>query len=254
MKSFAKASLWLLLTALMLAVVGCDTNPTPPQPFSVERQTCILKHINFYDMDEFDASITIDVPVNAPKALTDSITVFINKNLYAYFEYGDEIHIPYQNVYSIDLSLIAEHYWDAYRSFYEERELATHWLDLNLVAQTDTYVTYEEVWAFRGEGIHEGYHWTTFAKEDGHRLKEVISNENMTRFFEDNPDLTSSDILSEMQRSLSEGYNNFAAGLLSDSLTFVYVWGGGHDEIETFDLNIVKPYLSKEAQKLVSGK
>lgn len=255
MKTIAKASLWLLFTGVIVALlsVGCGTNRKATKPFVVERQICPMKHIVIEFLDEFDATINIDYPVNAPKKLTDSITAFINKTLYAYFEDGDEIHIPYQNVYSTDLPHIAEHYWNAYRSFYEKNDPSTHWLDMNLVAQTDTYITYQVIWAFRGEGVHEGYQWTTFVMEDGHRLKEVISNENMTRFFEDNPDLTSSGILSEMQRSLLEGYGSFETGLLNDSLAFVYVWGGGHDDIETYDLKVIKPYLSKEAQKLVSG-
>ena len=255
MKNLAKSSTWLLFTGAMMALlsVACTTSRKVSQPFAVERQTCILKHINFYDIDEFDASITIDVPINAPKHLTDSLTALINKNLYELFEYGDEIHIPYQNVYSPDLSHIADRYWEAYRSFYDERDFSTHWLDMLLVAQTDTYITYEEVWAFRGEGIHEGYHWTTFAKNDGHRLKEEISNENLLRFFEDYPELSDSDIVDAILRNLSAGFDFCETGLLNDSLAFVYVWGGGHDEIETYDLKTIKPYLSEEAQKLVSG-
>ncbi len=256
MKNLAKASLWLFLTGMMASLlsVSCTSNRmTDNKPFAVERQICPLKHINFFDFDEFDATIYIDYPVNAPKKLTDSVTAFINENLYEYFEDGDEIHIPYQNVYSTDLPHIAEHYWDAYRSFYDKNDLTYHWLDMNLVAQTDTYITYEVVRSFKGEGVHEFRRWTTFVKNDSHRLKEVISNENLLRFYEDYPELMGSENLYELQRCISEGYDGCVKGLLSDSLACVFLDNTGHEDIDLYDLKVIKPYLSKEARKLVSG-
>lgn len=256
MKTISKASLWLLLTGVLIVLlsVGCGTSrKTTKNSFAVERQICPMKHINFLDFDEFDATIYIDYPVNAPKKLTDSVTAFINENLYAYFEYRDKIHIPYQNVYSTDLSCIAEHYWDAYRSFYDQQDPEFHWLDMNLVAQTDTYITYEVVWSFRGEGVHEFRHWTTFVRKDGHRLKEVISEENLLRFYEDYPDLTVSGSITELQQFVSEGIDLCEKGLLSDSLACIFLDNTGHEDIDLYDLKLLKPYLSKEAQKLVSG-
>lgn len=254
MKNLAKASLWLLLTGVIVVLsVGCGANRKAAKPLAVERQICPLKHIVIEHLDEFDATISYDYPVNAPKCLTDSITEFFNRNLYDYFEDGTEIHVPYQNVYSTDLPHIAERYWNAYKSFYEDNDLSTHWLDMNMVAQTDTYITYQAIWAFRGEGVHEGYEWITFVKNDGHRLNEVISDENLLRFFEDYPELSYSDIMDAIRRNLSAGFSFCETGLLNDSLAFVYEWAGGHNDIEKYDLNIIKPYLSKEAQKLVSG-
>ena len=256
MKTLAKANLYLLLVGVMLVVLssGCETSKKSiNQPYLVAHQTCPLKHIVIENLDEFDATINIDYPVNASKKMTDSVTAFINNTLYDYFEYGDEIHIPYQNVYSTDLPHITQNYWNAYKSFYEERDLSTHWLDINLVAQTETYITYQVIWAFRGEGVHEGYEWVTFAKNDGHRLKEEISNENLLRFFEDYPELSDDDIVDAMRSNLSAGFCFCETGLLNDSLAFVYEWGAGHDDIEIYDLKIVKPYLSKEAQKLIEG-
>ena len=53
--------------------------------------TNVLSFANI-DFDEFDMAITIDIPVNAPKVLDDSITVFLNERLYQYFDDGEEIH------------------------------------------------------------------------------------------------------------------------------------------------------------------
>ncbi len=260
MKTILKASLRLILAGMMmtLLLVGCGTSrKTVNTPFAVERKDCPMKHI-IHVLDEFDATIFMDYPVNAPKQLTDSITAFINETLYSYFEYDDhenQFHIPYQNVYSTNLPHIAEHYWDAYRSFYDQLDPIYHWLDMNIVAQTDTYITYEVIFSFRGEGIHEFRQWTTFVKKDGHRLKEVISNENLLRFYDDYPELVRNGSPYELQRAISEGYECklCVKGLLGDSLACVFLDGTGHEDIDLYDLKLLKPYLSKEAQKLVSG-
>ena len=145
MKSAKKLGLLLIAGMIMLMPTGCGTNrETANKPFEVKRQSCPMKHI-VHVLDEFDATIFMDYPVNAPKQLTDSITAYINETLYTYFEYDgyeNVIHIPYQNVYSTDLPRIAKHYWDAYKSFYDQHDPVYHWLDMNIVAQTDTYITY----------------------------------------------------------------------------------------------------------------
>lgn len=255
MKHLKRFLLFAILPCLLSVAVamGCSSNrKTTGTSFAVERQVCTMKHVVIDDLAEFDTSITIEVPVNAPKRLTDSITAYINEVLYEYFDDDYKTRIPYENVYSTDLTHIAEHYWDAYKSFYEETDPSTHWLDLLLVAQTDTYVTYEKVRAFRGEGIHEFRSWTTFVKKDGHRLKKVMRNGDMQRFLEENPEMTGGN------RGLIPDDDSYRAdfcdyGLLKDSLAFQFVTGTGHDDVDLYDLRAVKPYLPKEVQELVSA-
>ena len=245
-------NLWLITLCFMVVLIeaGCASNREVSQPV-VETQTCVLKHVNFYDLDEYDMAITIDIPANIPPMLTDSITAFINERLYDYFDNGEDIHLPYKSVYTSDLRHLANHYWNSYRSFYDERNPDFDWLDLNLVAQTDSYVTYEAVNAFRGEGIHEFREWVTFVKEDGHRLKEAISCEDMKRLCVDHPELVDDGILCDIQYRQAEGYGvMYEVGLLNDSLAFMYVWGNtGHDDVYKYDMRIIKPYLSEEARK-----
>lgn len=256
MKNTKKINLQLIMSCFMavLLVAGCTSNRKVSQP-AVETQTCILKHVNFYDLDEYDMAITIDIPVNIPRVLADSITAFLNERLYQYFDNGEDIHLPYKSVYTSDLQHLANHYWDAYRSFYDERDPEFDWLDLKLVAITASYVTYEAVNAFRGEGIHEFREWVTFIKEDGHRLKEAISCEDMKRLCEEHPELVDDDILCDVKYRQTEGYGvMYEVGLLNDSLAFMYVWGNtGHDEVYKYDMRMVEPYLSEEARKLVSS-
>ena len=243
MKYTKKYQLLLIVSCLVAAFLttACSSHRKSVEPFTVEKEVCFLEHVNFWDIDEFDLTVTVDVPVNAPKTLTDSITAFLNERLYEYFDGISESHPSYESVYSSDLAHLAEHYRDAFQPLQPEYS----WHDLYLVAQTDTYITYEEVWSFRGEGIHESYEWTTFVKEDGRRLKKVISKTDLERFFEDYPELEGSD-MGDYESAIS-------TGLLEDSLAFVYAWGGGHDDIYYYDLHLIKPYLSEEAQKLVSA-
>ncbi len=257
MKNAKKPDLLIMVlfqTWVFLAL-GCSSNLKTANPLVVETQTCILKHVNFYDLDEFDMAITIDIPVNAPKVLADSITAFLNERLYQYFDNGEKIHIPYESVYSTDLQHLADHYWDTYRSFYDQQDPDYHWLFLNLVAQTDTYITYEFVKAFRGEGVHEFRNWITFFKKDGRQLKEAIGFENMMRFYEDYPELMEYGVWCDAQYLLADGndIDMYEAGLLNDSLAFMYVWDNtDYNDVFKYDMRIIEPYLSEEAQKLVS--
>lgn len=257
-----KTSLRLVLVGLTMAflVAGCTTpRETSDSCFAVKRSSCFLMHFAYYEPDDSDMYINIDIPVKGPKALTDSITVFFNEQLYCLFDNGEDRHLPYEKVYSANLSDLAMHYWQAYRPFYgKDAPYITpfvHWFELKMVAQTDTYVTYEIVSGFMGEGPEESRHWTTFVKKDGHRVKEVISSQNMLRFMEDYPEMKASGIWCNTQRYKEEGYEIFLnnVGLLADSLAFQYFWSMGIYEDNQYPLTVIKPYLSEEAQELLSG-
>jgi len=83
---------------------------------------------------------------------------------------------------------LMEHYRDAYSPFFladsaDQHEFLSDCLAMNLVAQSNTYVTYEVDWIFFGEGNEAAKEWVTFVLADGHRLKEIISNKNMLWFY-----------------------------------------------------------------------
>lgn len=257
-----KTSLWLVLSGLTMAflVAGCTTTrETSDSYVAVKRSSCFLMHFAYYEPDDSDMYINIDIPVKGPKALTDSITVFFNEQLYCLFDNGEDRHLPYEKVYSNNLSDLAMHYWQTYRPFYgKDAPYITpfvHWFELKMVAQTDTYVTYEIVSGFMGEGPEESRYWTTFVKKDGHRVKEVISSQNMLRFMEDYPEMKASEIWCNTQRYKKEGYEIFLnnVGLLADSLAFQYFWAMGIYEDIQYPLTVIKPYLSEEAQESLSG-
>jgi hypothetical protein len=238
-----------------LLVTGCASDR---DAIKVERHSCFLMHFSYYEPDDSDMEIFIDIPVNAPKALTDSITSFLNEELYCLFENGDDRHLPYEKVFSTDLPNLANHYWDAYRSFYGADDPYitefVHWFELNLVAQTDTYLTYEVVCGFIGEGPEESRSWTTFVKKDGRRLKEVVNDENMLRFYKDNPEFRNESVWEYVEWVMSEGYDprlGSSVGLLNDSVAHQYMFAPGIYEDIKYPLEVIKPYLSEEAQQLV---
>ena len=123
-----------------------------------------------------------------------------------------------------------------------------------MVAQTASYVTYEIVNVFFGEGLEEARSWVTFAKSDGHRVQDVITTESMILFYQENPDERDNDVWGHIQYKLdnNEMIHLDNVGLLNDSLAFQFIWNVGIYEDFKYDLATIKPYLSREAQKLIS--
>lgn len=252
-----KNTAFFVVSAVFL-LVGCSSAiKKQDDSVIIERQECFLKHFTHLSESDCDLSIAIDIPVQCPQPLIDSITVFLNEQLYMYFDTPDG-SLPYKSVFSTDLRTLVEHYRDAYSPFFNSDstqicEFQTHCLELNMVAQTASYVTYEIVWIYFGEGLEEQRSWATFAKSDGHRLKEVATTEEMARFFIDYPEQRNDDVWEDVRNRASEGnsYSLNNVGLLNDSLVLQYSWCPGVYEESKYPLQLVKPYLSSEAQDLI---
>lgn len=252
----------ITMMTLNLLIVGCVTNTTTDDgTVATERQECFLKHFTHLRENDCDLVITADLPVKGAKTVIDSITVFLNEQLYEYFDKGEDgFRLPYETVFSADIPHLLEHYRDAYSPYFDADsthicEFATHCLELNMVAQTATYITYEINNVFFGEGIEEARSWVTFAKADGHRLRSVISPENLVRFFQEHPEQRNSDIWNDIQSKTenNESLRVFNVGLLNDSLAFQYVWTTGAYDDSKYDLTTLRPYLSTEAQELINA-
>lgn len=230
------------------------------QPVSVERQVCFLKHFTHLPNVVCDLDITLDIPVSGPQRLRDSITDFFNRQLYRFFDDGEHCHLPYGRVYSANPRGLAERYREAYRPFFLEdsteiHEFYTDCLMLKLVAQTYVYVTYEIDYLFFGEGLEVGTDWVTFVKSDGHRLTEIVSDENMMRFYEEHPELRNEEIWDYVQWELSLGNDSWvgSAGLLNDSVAYQFIFAQGIYEDLMYPLEVLKPYLSEEAREVLVG-
>lgn len=265
MKKFHRVitTLVIILLTLPFLTAGYAANPEDgDDTLAVKRQMCFLK--DYSHLQEKDCSLTViaDLPVKGFKTLVDSITVFLNEELYRYFDPSIESkHIqPYEKAFSSDIPHLLNHYRKVYRPYFNVKnpnicEFATHCLELNMVAQTATYVTYEIIDVFFGEGLEEARTWVTFAKSDGHRLKEVITDDNLIRFLREHPDRRDNGVLGDIVTCMENGVfsRNVNVGLLNDSMAFQFIWAPGIFDDSKYDLAPLKPYLTEEAQELLEG-
>lgn len=250
---------YALTGLLVLSLTNCQTShETISSPLVTEREECFLKNYIHITEEALPVTISIDLPVEGPQPLMDSLTVFLNKTLYEFFDNDGEQHLPYDSVFSKDVRKLAEHYQKAYKPFYPADSIADHefnsdCLEVKLVAQTNSYITYEVDRIFYGEGVETATDWVTFVKSDGHRLTEVISNDNMMRFYKEHPEQRNNDIWESVQFHLSEhGEAELVSsiGLLNDSVAHQYAYTAGIFEDVKYPLETIAPYLSKEAAEL----
>lgn len=252
---------FIVACVCVLTLTSCLTkNETNEQSLIVERQECLLKHFTHMTSEILPITVVIDVPLDGPQTLRDSVTAFLNETLYAYFDNGEDRHVPYENVFSNDVKQLLEHYYKAYSNFFiadttDTHEFETDCLVISLVAQTDTYVTYEVNHILYGEGVETETEWVMFVKNDGHRLKKVISEHEMLRFYRENPELRSEEVWENL---LNQTYDEdslsdvvCSVGLLEDAVAHQYVYAPGIYEDSKYPLQAIAPYLSEEAQALI---
>jgi hypothetical protein len=249
---------YVIACALLLVLMNCYTiQKADGQPLVVENHECFLKNYTYITTEVVPLFISIDLPVKGEQPLLDSLTDFLNVSLYRFFDNGGDQHLPYQTVYSKDIVHLIEHYRDAYKPFFlsdstVEHEFNPDCLMLKLAAQTDTYVTYEIDWVFYGEGLEVAKEWATFVRADGHRLTEIISNKNMLRFYKKYPELRSKDIWLHIHTYDNKDYLVGSVGLLNDSVAHQYAYAPGIVEDVHYPLELILPYLSKEAKSLIA--
>ena len=204
-------------------------------------------------------TVAVDIPVGGPQVLVDNVLALINEELYGYFD-NDTYSLPTDSLLCGDVRTLIERYRDLYSPLFTDTltayDFTTDCLELNLVAQTKSYVTYAVNRIHYGEGIEVSTDWETFAKSDGHRVKEIISEQEMARFYDEHPDLRNDDVWENEQRFHKEnGRWNIvgSVGLLSDSLAHQYVYATGIFEDLVYPLDVIAPYLSEEAQELIES-
>lgn len=250
--------IFLFFCALLLTITNfCVIQEANSQPLVVENHECVLKNYTHVTSMVLPLYISIDLPIRGPKDLTDSLTDFLNETLYQYFDNGNDRHLPYQTVYSKDIRHLIEHYRDAYKRFFlpdssELHEFNTDCLEISLVAQNDTYITYKVNWIFWGEGEEDAKEWVTFVLADGHRLTEIISNKKMLKFYRKHPELRNEDVWNTIclydRKSCLVG----SVGLLNDAVAHQFLYAPGIEEVTKYPLDAIAPYLSKEAKALIS--
>ena len=257
-----------LLTAgiINLVLTSFNTSDNPKEhPLAVERQQCVLQFmVGTIPSEDFHIGITMDVPVDGDPVLIDSVVCLLNQALYYFLDDESDPRIRPEMVYCSDGKQLLKHYRDAYKPFiadtcYKGFGLHCfpdffHYLTATMVEQTDTFVTYRVTTYFVGEGDFEYSDWVTFFKSDGHRLGEVISDEDFLRFLEENPDQREHSGWDNMQDHISAGYDvggrNYF-GLKKDKVWNEYLYAPGIIDTTWYDMKVIKPYLSDEAKKLL---
>lgn len=246
----------IICTLILMLTSCCTIQKENDQQFVTKNHMCVLKNYTHITTEVLPLYISIDLPVKGPQPLMDSLTFFLNQALYHYFDNGDDRHLPYETVYTKDVIQLVEHYRDSYKCFFLndstiEHEFESDCLSVTLCAQTDSYVTYEVDRLFYGEGDEVSKEWVTFIFPDGHRLKEIISKKNLLRFYEEHPELRSHDLWEQIL-SHDEGTDFVGeVGLLNDSVVHQYVYAPGIFEDIRYPLDIIAPYLSNNARKLI---
>ena len=255
--------MWLITIVLIVVMMSCKggkLDDSKNLTLVTERQECVLKYFKHITGEVTPLTITIDIPVDGSQTLVDSITLFINEKLYNFFDDKENYHLPYENVFSTDVKQLTEHYRKAYASFSTsdstaEHEFATDCMEINMVAQTRTYVTYEVNNIFFGEGIETTKEWVTFVKSDGHRLAEVINDSEMLRFYREHSELRNEDIWEDLLNHCYEedSLNDIvcSVGLLEDSIAHQYIYAPGIFEDVKYPIDGIAPYLTKEVQNLI---
>ena len=251
----------VVICAFAFAMMSCQSSrDRNSQTVVTERQECFLKYFEHLPGQIDTLTIGIDVPVKGSRQVIDSITVFLNQTLYAFFDDGEDCHLPYEQVYSKNVRKLASHYREAYAPLFmtdgkDFHEFGSDCLEIGLAAQTDTYVTYEIDHIFFGEGLEVAKEWVTFVKSDGRRLKEVISGAGLLRFYKDCPEYRNEDIWRDVCFYAPDSTDvrkiEGTTGLLPDSVEHQYLYAPGIFEDVSYPLEAIGPYLSQEALALI---
>lgn len=263
MKKQKQSVLRLLAFVFMaLALTGFTiATKTEKKNLVFERQECVLQHmVGFIPSHDIDIGMTVDVPIGGDKVVVDSIMYFINEAVYGFMESGDGSGFTPEQVYCADAKHFVKHYYDAYRPLIPDtcyefdgtpgRFCDPEYFSVIMVGQTDAFVTYQIGTLYLGEGASYYCEWFTFSKEDGHRLQDVITTDNLLRFFEEHPE-EENEIFDEMKALIYNGFSvegRSVFGLSGNKLLHQFRIPGDIYDAE-YDLEVIKPYLTDEAKE-----
>ena len=253
--------LLLAVVVVLVAIMGCGSSKTERSgDLVVVEQTDTVRGNNENNQYEW-AAFTVDVPVNGPQALVDSVMAFINEQLYEACEsnahfYEKCVTFSKEEMFSDDSEQLFGHYMEKYKPLIQDSLWRTFGQIMKLEAQTDKYVTYGLELFFCGAGCSSEKYYYTFDKSDGHQIKEIISHDNLVRFFEDYPEYSTLEAdpwagASGWKFFPENEFVNYNYGLLDDHFSLVICGYGNHFFLLDFPYGQIFSYLSPEAQNMV---
>lgn len=260
-----KVILPFMTMAVMLSMLGCQAAQTEqPRDLVVAAQTDSVRggEAGFNDYCTID--ITVEPPVDGPRALTDSVMAFVNKEVYEFCEFCSHEDRKYRSfsskrVFVNDGRHLLSRYMERYAPIIKDSLWNTYFsLQLAMESQTGSFVTYGLEHYHCGGSCGSEKCYYTFNKKDGHKVQEVINHEDITRFFEDYPEYRrlQGDIMlgwPDWEYSRNHIFEQTDFGLGHDGLLMVISDVGNHFYVMKVPYGPILSYLSKEAQELVEG-
>lgn len=201
------------------------------------------------------ATFTVDAPVDGPEALVDSVILFLNKQLYeacegcAHFE-DDVVTFSEKELFTIDGKRLLSRYMEKYRPIIVDSLWGDFGLTLKMETQTEKFVTYGVEQFHCGASCGSEKYYYTFDKRNGHLIKEIISHDNLVRFFKDYPEYSVKDDYM-WEFTPENDFDHTAMGLLGDHFSLVIT--GWYNHFFSIDVPYapIYSYLSSEVQALV---
>lgn len=270
MRNIAKASLWLLLAGVMMfAAVGCEEQKTEGQ---TESQLLVVEQQRMeFSKGQPESTVSIDVPLSGPSPLIDSVMEFLNRQTYDFcellagtdFEPGKQACFPYKKVPTAEALRFLQHYANHYIPKIDP-ELGLQDLTIQVIAQTESFVTFGVEEYHCGGSCGSEFHCYTFDKRDGHLVTDIISPKNLVKFIKKNPeadhpyfdwDLEDKDWDAIDWDPENMVWESNTIGLVEDGIICVNQWGYvKHYRVGFLEYSDIMSYLSKEAQGLVKSK
>lgn len=260
--------LWLLAIISMTTLTGCPSKPEPqPEPQPEPKDLVVVTQTDSIsgtheENSAYSAAITLDAPVSGPQALLDAVMTLANDELYAFCEFcahfdEDIASFSKEEMYTKDGAQLLNHYMEKYKPLIQDSVWNVFDRTLAMEAQTDLFVTYGVEHFHCGASCGSEKYYYTFDKKDGHQVGDIISHENLVRFFEEHPECAS---IEESEENLGwtfnpeDEYENTQFGLLADNFILVIEGISNHYIVSKIPYDLISSYLSPEAQALVVKK
>ena len=205
------------------------------------------------------ATFTVDVPISGPQALMDTLMAFVNRELRdacescAHFDDNVVTFRP-EDVYTDDGEKLLSRYMEKYAPIIRDSLWKSAFgLTMKMEAQTDSFVTYGIESFHCGASCGSEKYYFTFDKRDGHQVRDIISHDNLVRFFEDYPEYRTIENY-DWQYDPENEFEDYFYGLLNDHFSLVVLGHYNHFFTLNLPYSQIFSYLSPEVQKMVEQK
>lgn len=255
----ALANIGLSLGLVLIIIAACGTKVKYDDEMLVVQRDQIEFSLN----DSNVVQVVMDIPESGPEFMTDSVTMFLNHQLYDFLSEYYCLEYSFEELRKKYETGLYGGLLDVYYSSYSGEDYVEDipdFLKLTclMIAQTESFVTYG-VELLRGAYDNSKFRTYSFDKKDGRMmdLDSVISGKDLVRFFDNNPDLNLPFEDWQIERIKDGDYLflPFDVGLLEDGVLLVNEDGfDSHYYVTMIDYDALFSYLSKEARGLVKAK